>query len=76
MAEERRTLIAMVGSDYSLHALVKKMVGNEETWKVISFFNERVMLQKEETERARLDPVGTGAVISRQTSIGEDIAVG
>ncbi|XP_020297221.1 uncharacterized protein LOC109861819, partial [Pseudomyrmex gracilis] len=50
-AEERRVLVASIGEDLSLPAVVRVMVGGKENWKAVAFFCEQVMLQKEADER-------------------------
>ncbi|XP_047992758.1 uncharacterized protein LOC125231355 [Leguminivora glycinivorella] len=52
-AGQRRDLVAVVGDDLSLPAVVKAMVANERSWKAVLFFCEDVMSQKEAAERER-----------------------
>ncbi|KAJ0184134.1 hypothetical protein K1T71_000557 [Dendrolimus kikuchii] len=51
--EQRRDLVAVTGSDLSLPAVVRTMVGSTTGWNAVSSFCERVMLAKEEAERER-----------------------
>ncbi|XP_047998301.1 uncharacterized protein LOC125235758 [Leguminivora glycinivorella] len=50
---ERADLIAIVGPDLSLPAVVKSMVDSERSWQAMQIFCEEVMQQKEMAERAR-----------------------
>jgi len=52
-AEERRDLVAAVGHDLSLPAIVAAIIGSDEAWRAVVLFCERVMSQKEDHERAR-----------------------
>lgn len=51
--DERRTLVAVVGDDLSLPALIKSMLEEETSWDAVSSFCELVMVQKEAAERER-----------------------
>jgi len=50
---ERADLVAAVGANLSLPAVVAAIVGNKEKWSVFSSFCEGVLLQKEEAKRER-----------------------
>jgi len=52
-ADERRALVAVVGQDLSLPALVNAMLGDERSWRAVIHFCDVVMAQKEDHERAR-----------------------
>ncbi|XP_063547540.1 uncharacterized protein LOC134754988 [Cydia strobilella] len=52
-AEQRAALVAAVGRDLSLPAVVKAMLGGESLWKAVASFCEDVMVQKEAGERGR-----------------------
>ncbi|XP_061729005.1 uncharacterized protein LOC133534209 [Cydia pomonella] len=52
-AEQRAALVAVVGNDLSLPAVVEAMVGGERSWKAVASFCEVVMTQKEAAERGR-----------------------
>ncbi|KAL0901152.1 hypothetical protein ABMA27_006464 [Loxostege sticticalis] len=52
-ARERDVLIAVVGRDLSLGAVVTRMVGSEEAWQAMRSFCETVISQKEAVERER-----------------------
>lgn len=51
--EPRAELVAVVGADLSLPAVVRSMVGSERSWKAMTSFCEEVMSQKEAAERER-----------------------
>ncbi|XP_029159161.1 uncharacterized protein LOC114931346 [Nylanderia fulva] len=51
--EKRRVLMEKIGNDLSLSGIVQKMLESEENWKAMVSFYDRVMLQKETTERER-----------------------
>jgi len=55
---ERRALVAVVGRDLSLPALVSAMIGSDEAWKAVIHYCEVVMTQKEQHERVRRDENG------------------
>ncbi|XP_072948471.1 uncharacterized protein [Epargyreus clarus] len=50
---QRRVLVAAVGPDLSLPAVVKAMVGSDRSWKGVKSFCEEVISQKEAAERER-----------------------
>lgn len=50
-AEERRVLVASVGEDLSLPAVVRTMVGGEKSWTATASFCEQVLQQKEKERR-------------------------
>ncbi|KAL0852222.1 hypothetical protein ABMA28_000440 [Loxostege sticticalis] len=52
-AREREDLIAVVGGDLSLAAVVARMAGSREAFVAVQTFCESVLLQKEEAERVR-----------------------
>lgn len=52
-ASERRDLVAAVGGDLSLPALIKSMLESERSWIEVMSFCEHVMSQKEAAERER-----------------------
>jgi len=52
-AAERAILVAAVGADLSLPAVINAMVGSGEAWQAMSSFCGKVMLQKEDAERQR-----------------------
>jgi len=52
-AAERADLVVAVGTDLSLPAIVRAMVGSGEAWKAVSSFCGKVMLRKENAERER-----------------------
>ncbi|KMQ96922.1 reverse transcriptase [Lasius niger] len=52
-AGERTELVAAVGRDLSLPAVIRAVTGNDDGWKAFSSFCSKVMLQKEEAERER-----------------------
>ncbi|KAL0880535.1 hypothetical protein ABMA27_015039 [Loxostege sticticalis] len=52
-AREREDLIAVVGGDLSLAAVVARMAGSREAFAAVQTFCESVLLQKEEAERVR-----------------------
>lgn len=52
-ASERRDLVAVVGNDLSLPALINSMLGCERSWEAAVSFCEQVMFQKETAERER-----------------------
>jgi len=52
-AAERGDLMAAVGADLSLPAVLVAAVGSVQAWKSLSFFCGKVMLQKEDAERER-----------------------
>jgi len=52
-AEERRALVAAVGQDLSLPALINAMLTSEGSWRAVVLFCEAVMKQKEDHERDR-----------------------
>jgi hypothetical protein len=54
-AEQRASLVAVVGHDLSLPAVVEAMVGGDRSWKAVASFCEEVMTQKEAAERGRED---------------------
>ncbi|KAJ0177492.1 hypothetical protein K1T71_007501 [Dendrolimus kikuchii] len=51
--EQRRDLVAAVGADLSLPAVVKAMVGSADAWDAAASFCETVMSAKEAAERER-----------------------
>lgn len=51
--EPRRALVAEIGGDLSLPAVVRSMVGSAESWDAVVSFCESVMSQKEAAERER-----------------------
>jgi hypothetical protein len=51
--EQRARLVAVVGHDLSLPAVVEAMVGGDRSWKAMASFCEDVMAQKEAAERER-----------------------
>lgn len=57
-ASERRVLVARIGRDLSLPAVVGSMLVESENWKEVASFCETVMIQKEaaERDRERADP--------------------
>jgi len=72
---QRRALVAVVGEDLSLCAVVRAMVRGEEQWRAVASFCEEVMRSKEEAERDRRmmpPPAGTRgeAVAARRTRRG------
>lgn len=52
-ADERRILSAIVGTDLSLPAVVRRMVSSERSWEAMLAFCDAVMSQKEAAERER-----------------------
>ncbi|KMQ90209.1 reverse transcriptase [Lasius niger] len=52
-AGERTELVAVVGRDLSLPAVIRAVTGNDDGWKAFSSFCSKVMLQKEEAEKER-----------------------
>jgi len=52
-AAERAILVAAVGADLSLPAVIRAMVGRTEAWQAMFSFCGKVMLQKEDAERER-----------------------
>ncbi|XP_039760447.1 uncharacterized protein LOC120634122, partial [Pararge aegeria] len=52
-AVQRAALVAVVGQDLSLPAVVRAMAGSELSWDAIVSFCEDVILQKEAAERVR-----------------------
>ncbi|XP_052751864.1 uncharacterized protein LOC128200927 [Galleria mellonella] len=52
-ADERRDLSAVVGTDLSLPAIVRRMVSSERSWEAMLVFCDAVMSQKEAVERER-----------------------
>ncbi|KYQ53937.1 hypothetical protein ALC60_07150, partial [Trachymyrmex zeteki] len=61
---ERGDLVAEVGRDLSLPGIVGAMLESERKWCAVSSFCERVMLAKEEAERAR-EPTRDGVAARR-----------
>ncbi|XP_013170343.1 PREDICTED: uncharacterized protein LOC106119755 [Papilio xuthus] len=51
--EERRTLVATIGSDLSLPGVIRAMLGSERSWTAVASFCESVISQKEAKERER-----------------------
>ncbi|XP_063386902.1 uncharacterized protein LOC134672884 [Cydia fagiglandana] len=51
--EEREALVAQVGQDLSLPAVVQAMLGSESAWETVLTFCEHVMGDKEAAERER-----------------------
>ncbi|XP_063366247.1 uncharacterized protein LOC134654701 [Cydia amplana] len=51
--EQRATLVAVVGHDLSLPAVVKTMADSDRSWKAVVSFCEDVMARKETAERER-----------------------
>ncbi|XP_028038384.1 uncharacterized protein LOC114249103 [Bombyx mandarina] len=51
--EQRRVLTNKVGSDLSLPAVVRRMVGSAESWDAVVSFCKDVISQKETAERER-----------------------
>ncbi|XP_029157037.1 uncharacterized protein LOC114929629 [Nylanderia fulva] len=71
-ADEREELVATIGRDPALPAIVKAIVAEEEAWKAFSSFCESVLLQKEEAERER-ERAGRGnSQPSEEEDEGED----
>lgn len=54
-ASERASLVAVVGADLSLPAVVSAMVGGQRSWEAMVSFCDAVMSQKEASERERED---------------------
>lgn len=52
-AGPRRSLIAVVGSDLSLPAIIVKMIGDERSWEAVASFCETIVSQREAEERER-----------------------
>ncbi|KAL0809197.1 hypothetical protein ABMA28_011422 [Loxostege sticticalis] len=52
-ARERSVLVAAVGKDLSLRAVVARMLESEEKWQAVLTFCEAVVSQKEAAERER-----------------------
>ena len=52
-AEQRRVLVAVVGSDLSLPALAAAIAGTETSFNALRSFCEDVISQKEQAERER-----------------------
>ncbi|KAL0894298.1 hypothetical protein ABMA27_014296 [Loxostege sticticalis] len=52
-ARERSVLVAAVGQDLSLRAVVARMLESEEKWQAVLTFCEAVVSQKEAAERER-----------------------
>jgi hypothetical protein len=52
-AGQRRALVAAVGPDLSLPAVVSAMVGSEGSWAAMASFCEEIISQKEAAERGR-----------------------
>ncbi|GAB1867943.1 Reverse transcriptase [Camponotus japonicus] len=52
-ADERKALTDTVGLDLSLENLIKKMLESKENWRAVLEFSKKVMLCKENEERAR-----------------------
>ncbi|XP_026327823.1 uncharacterized protein LOC113236047 [Hyposmocoma kahamanoa] len=52
-ANERRELVAAVGHDLSLPAMIKSMLESDRSWREVVSFCEHVMSQKEAAERER-----------------------
>ncbi|XP_069356034.1 uncharacterized protein [Maniola hyperantus] len=65
-AESRETLVAAVGQDLSLPAVVKAMAGSDGSWKAVEVFCEQVMSQKELAERMREDDFNSHAIRRRR----------
>ncbi|KAJ8731739.1 hypothetical protein PYW08_014469 [Mythimna loreyi] len=57
-ASERQVLVAKIGRDLSLPAVVTAMLAETENWRAMASFCETVMIQKEaaERDRERTDP--------------------
>lgn len=66
--ESRATLVASVGADLSLPAVVSSMVDSERSWKAVLSFCEDVMSQKEAAERMRENDALSHPI--RRTRIG------
>lgn len=52
-AEPRRSLIAVVGSDLSLSAIIAQMVDDERSWEAMASFCEIIVSEREAEERER-----------------------
>ncbi|XP_025261984.1 uncharacterized protein LOC112639324 [Camponotus floridanus] len=51
--EERALLVSVIGNDLSLRSIIGKVLVSEENWEAFHTFAEKVMLSKENDERAR-----------------------
>ncbi|XP_022818794.1 uncharacterized protein LOC111351226 [Spodoptera litura] len=62
-ASARRVLVARIGRDLSLPAVVKAMLADTKNWREVVSFCETVMSQKEaaERDRERADPLPSKA---------------
>ncbi|CAH2211181.1 jg20100 [Pararge aegeria aegeria] len=65
-AVQRAALVAVVGQDLSLPAVVRAMAGSETSWDAIVSFCEDVMTQKEAAERLREDAVDSQPIRRRR----------
>ncbi|XP_039761416.1 uncharacterized protein LOC120634709, partial [Pararge aegeria] len=65
-AVQRAALVAVVGQDLSLPAVVRAMAGSELSWDAIVSFCEDVMTQKEAAERLREDAVDSQPIRRRR----------
>ncbi|CAH2217202.1 jg2784 [Pararge aegeria aegeria] len=65
-AESRKALVATVGQDLSLPAVVRAMVGSDRSWEAVVSFCEDVMVQKELAERLREDDVDSNPLRRRR----------
>ncbi|GAB1869108.1 Reverse transcriptase [Camponotus japonicus] len=63
---QRRVLIATVGGDLSLPAIVSQMVESEDAWDAMVSFCEQVMAQKEAAEREREDDPSSDPIRRRR----------
>ncbi|XP_039307954.1 uncharacterized protein LOC113005347 [Solenopsis invicta] len=54
-ADERRALVAVVGEDFSLPRVLRKILESPEKWDALASFCGTVMLQKEAAKRKRED---------------------
>ncbi|XP_072939155.1 uncharacterized protein [Epargyreus clarus] len=69
-ADQRRMLVAAVGPDLSLPAVVKAMVGSDRSWKAVKSFCEEVILQKEAAERVR-ERTSDLPIVAGKPGVGE-----
>jgi len=60
-AVDREALVEVIGEDLNLEAVIGKICRSEEAWQALNRFAERVMLEKEQRERARQLGVGISA---------------
>lgn len=58
-ADKRRALMAVVGNDLSLSAVVRKMVETPEGWNIMVSFCDIVMSRKKAAERRKEENPGT-----------------